>query len=308
MKLIATLATLTAAQGFGGFSNFANEETEEVNGVDETETADFEGEFENFDLDQLLRQSNTPLAQELLSVDNEIVYNEEGEVILGQKGWFDSEQVREERRRKKLKQILKMVFFLQADASPENLEKYLYYGCYCFPDGHNKLFSGYGDAIDEVDKSCRHLQTCYRCVGVDYGQEECINSKGYKFSGVVDPVTGKKDIICKNKKKNCGAAQCECDRQLAFQLAEAEITWNPNNQGNKYGFFDRTSQCNVQERSATANHDIETKCCGHYPERTPFAANGPNGVRNCCGSKTYDPRILECCPGNVLQSLGTCIF
>ena len=57
------------------------------------------------------------------------------------------------------------------------------------------------------------------------------NFSGYKFSGVVDPVTGKKDIICKNKKENCGAAQCQCDRQLAFQLAEAEITWNPNNQG-----------------------------------------------------------------------------
>lgn len=303
MKLITTVLGMAAAQGFGGFSSFANEaENDEV----ELETADFEGTFENFNLDALLEQSNSPLAQELLSLD--AIYNEDGEVILGQKGWFDSDQIREERRRKKLKQILKMVFFLQQDASPASLEKYLYYGCYCFPDGDQKLFSGYGDAVDEVDKACRRLQTCYRCVGVDYGQEECINTKGYKFSGVVDPVTGKKDIICKNKKLNCGAAQCECDRQLAFQLAEMEITWNPNNQGNKYGMFDRASQCNVQERSATINHDIETKCCGHYPERTPYAANGPNGVRNCCGAKTYDPRLLECCPGNVLQSLGTCIF
>lgn len=104
------------------------------------------------------------------------------------------------------------------------------------------------------------------------------NCSGYKFSGVVDPVTGKKDIICKNKKENCGAAQCQCDRQLAFQLAEAEITWNPNHQGlyivnivdigslkiilnlgNKYGMFDRQSQCNIQQRSATVNHDIDTK-------------------------------------------------
>ena len=67
----------------------------------------------------------------------------------------------------------------------------------------------------------------------DYSQRFlCLSPiSGYKFSGVVDPVTGKKDIICKNKKENCGAAQCQCDRQLAFQLAEAEITWNPNNQG-----------------------------------------------------------------------------
>jgi len=307
MKLIATLALGAAAQGFGGFSAFsaAEEDIGDV-GDAETETVDFEGDFEDFNLDDILRESNSPLAQKLLELDS--IYNESGEVILGQKGWFDSDQIREERRRKKLKQILKMVFFLQQDASPESLEKYLYYGCYCFPDGHNKLFSGYGDAIDEVDKACRKLQTCYRCVGVDYGQEECINTKGYKFAGVIDKATGKKDIICKNKKQNCGAAQCECDRQLAFQLMEMEITWNPNNQGNKYGMFDRASQCNVQERSATINHDIETKCCGHYPERSPYAANGPNGVRNCCGAKTYDPRLLECCPGNVLQSLGTCIF
>ena len=31
------------------------------------------------------------------------------------------------------------------------------------------------------------------------------------------------------------------------------------NLGNKYGMFDRQSQCNIQQRSATANHDIDTK-------------------------------------------------
>lgn len=307
-KLGLSLAPFVAAQnGFGGFSSVELESHDEITAENEVDLErEFEGEFENFDLDEILRQSNSALAQELLAVDN--VYNAEGEVVLEGKGWFDTDQVREERRRKKLKQILKMVFFLQADASPESLEKYLYYGCYCFPDGHTKLFSGYGDPIDEVDKACRKFQTCYRCVGVDYGQEECINTSGYKFSGVVDPVTGKKDIVCKNKRQNCGASQCQCDRQLAFQLAEAEIAWNPNNQGSKYGFFDRQASCNIRERSATVNHDIETKCCGFYPQRTPYAHNGPNGERNCCGNKTYDPRILECCPGNTLQSLGTCIF
>ena len=72
----------------------------------------------------------------------------------------------------------KTLLIAQADASPASLEKYLYYGCYCFPDGDQKLFSGFGDPIDEVDKVCRRFQTCYRCVGVDYGQEECINTSG----------------------------------------------------------------------------------------------------------------------------------
>jgi len=67
-----------------------------------------------------LKQSDSPLAQQLLAVDN--IYNEEGEVILGQKGWFDSDQVREERRIKKLKQIMKMVFFLQVSRKSSNYD------------------------------------------------------------------------------------------------------------------------------------------------------------------------------------------
>ena len=83
-----------------------------LNKVEEVDIdAEFEGEFEDFDLDSIIRQSDSPLLQELLAVDN--VYNQDGTVALEGKGWFDSEQVREERRRKKLKQILKMVFFLQ---------------------------------------------------------------------------------------------------------------------------------------------------------------------------------------------------
>ena len=83
----------------------------------------------------------------------------------------------------------KTLLIAQADASPASLEKYLYYGCYCFPDGDQKLFSGFGDPIDEVDKVCRRFQTCYRCVGVDYGQEECINTSGeFNKVGCVFPM------------------------------------------------------------------------------------------------------------------------
>ena len=38
---------------------------------------------------------------------------EEEEILLSQRGWFDSAVTREENRKKKVKQVLKMVFFLQ---------------------------------------------------------------------------------------------------------------------------------------------------------------------------------------------------
>ena len=135
MKLFAVglvIPAVVQAQGFGGFSSSNFFSDDDVTGtiktfknladgvnsfvslkeIDMSENSeDFDGVFENFDFDGILKQSDSPLAQQLLAVDN--IYNENGEVILGQKGWFDSEQVREERRIKKLKQIMKMVFFLQ---------------------------------------------------------------------------------------------------------------------------------------------------------------------------------------------------
>ena len=54
--------------------------------------------------------------------------------------------------------------FLQADRSPFALEKYLQYGCYCFPQRDAQLFVGRGDPVDEVDKVCKAFQTCYRYI------------------------------------------------------------------------------------------------------------------------------------------------
>lgn len=278
-----------------------------------TQEAAWLGSFDEFNFDALLAQSNSPVAQELLGLQDALPDGNDQEIQLSQRGWFDDSYTREQRRKKKLKQVLKMVFFLQADNSVAALEKYLFYGCYCFPDGHNKLFGGYGEPIDEVDRVCKAFQTCYRCVGIDFGQEECINAKGYEFQGLYEEDTGFKEIVCKNNGRGegsrCSRAQCECDKQLALQLAEMEITWNPTYQAGKYGLFDRHTTCAAsEERSQVENHAIDVKCCGYYPKRTPYAYNGPNGIRNCCGSKTYDPNILECCPGDELHQLGTCMY
>ena len=109
---------MTSQERYNNFENRNSISTSDVHrfvSVEEIDISEnseeFDGVFQDFDFDGILKQSDSPLAQQLLAVDN--IYNENGEVILGQKGWFDSEQVREERRIKKLKQIMKMVFFLQ---------------------------------------------------------------------------------------------------------------------------------------------------------------------------------------------------
>jgi hypothetical protein len=106
----------------------------------------------------ILAESDSPIAKELLSLSP---LNSE-EVKIDSRGYFDTEAQRAENRKRKLKSILEVVMFLQADRSHFTLEKYLQYGCYCFPQRDAQLFVGRGDPVDEVDKICKAFQTCYR--------------------------------------------------------------------------------------------------------------------------------------------------
>ena len=38
-----------------------------------------------------------------------------------------------------------------------------------------------------------------RCVGIDYGQEDCINSLGYEFEGKENKKTGERSLHCKGR-------------------------------------------------------------------------------------------------------------
>ena len=78
-----------------------------------TEEAAWLGTFYEFNFDALLAQSSSPVAQELLGLQDALSDGEDQEIQLSQRGWFDDSYTREQRRKKKLKQVLKMVFFLQ---------------------------------------------------------------------------------------------------------------------------------------------------------------------------------------------------
>jgi len=51
--------------------------------------------------------------------------------------------------------------------------KFGYYGCWCFPDGPEDLSGGYGEPVDDIDRSCKKLSQCYRCASMTYGKSEC---------------------------------------------------------------------------------------------------------------------------------------
>ena len=53
---------------------------------------------------------------------------------------------------RKFKHIASLIMYLQ---KVPILGKYVYYGCYCFNSAQYDLDSGYGQAVDEIDRSCK---------------------------------------------------------------------------------------------------------------------------------------------------------
>ena len=45
--------------------------------------------------------------------------------------------------------------------------RYCFYGCHCLPDAeHAKVSPPFGIPIDGVDRTCRQMGTCYKCLEV----------------------------------------------------------------------------------------------------------------------------------------------
>jgi hypothetical protein len=210
---------------------------------------------------------------------------------------------------KKFKLMKHMILYLQQIPL---FGKFCFYGCHCFSKGPMHLLedAGNGAPLDAADTSCRSHGRCHYCAQKDFGEEKCSVTRPYSFSAKQDAVTGVRFIECRNTEGSCKRSICECDKALAYDLADNENTWNILHH-QRWGQFDQEANC----RSATARaadrgeriSEPEEGCCGEYPRRFPFHLdNGYGVVRRCCNGKTYDPNVLECCESMELKTLGAC--
>lgn len=209
--------------------------------------------------------------------------------------------------------------------------KYCYYGCYCLPALHDSEGAlapkARGTPVDSVDKACKVQTDCYWCVknAEDQVRPACDETAKYKYELTFDSNdpdnVNLRGITCKdpwaddpkgNKKSHCKRAICECDRGLAYRLRDAQNDWDSNNHKvwSTPGFNDA-----VCSSSGTANGcstpggcsgGPKDQCCGDYTDngyRYPYSSGGG---RACCGSRTYDPTMLDCCGDETLASIGDC--
>jgi len=217
---------------------------------------------------------------------------------------------------RRLKQLKSVILHLQP---AHHFARYCFYGCWCLPDAaHTVAGNGAGQPVDEVDASCKRQASCYECAQMDHQGRTCSpDSTQYSYnlvSDVNEPDNHElKSIEClddpnsgKNgrwsEKYSCRRSICECDKKLAEDLRENFYIWTHDNHSEQ-GTFDPPTQC-IKSFSTGSGQEGPPECCGDYPERFPYKSQ--NGARNCCGNKTYDVTMFECCSDGSLAATGTC--
>lgn len=209
---------------------------------------------------------------------------------------------------RKLKQLKMVVLWLQPE---HRFARYCYYGCWCLPDADHADFTPrFGKPVDEIDSACKRMAQCYDCAKSDHGESCDSSSVGYKYELHNDPNDPnnhwKNSIVCTDDpvKKGCKRSICECDKKLSEDLRENFGFWVQGHHQTQ-GDFD-TSMCQVEHcTSGNCQARGPVECCGdNTGPRFPYRSN--NGQRKCCGNKTYDSTVQECCSDGDVRFMGAC--
>jgi len=185
------------------------------------------------------------------------------------------------------------------------LEKINGYGCWCFlQEEHGQ---GAGEAQNEVDAHCQTLHHGYSCVKIDasYGDENCPQPWAIEYN--IIPLTAwmfggnsGRDMYadCKNLNQDseCAARTCAVESFFTLNLIGEFLSMKPFDATLKHS--DGWSHSDNCPRKLGSDQS-PLECCGEYPPRFPYKTK--DGQRGCCGDKTYDTNLQECCSDNTLS-------
>lgn len=156
--------------------------------------------------------------------------------------------------------------------------------------------------MNDVDAACKLLHDGYECAIIDSRaeNEECVpwntpynSSTGMGGNNLVDECT------TSNLNSKCGERACIIESQFVSTLISQYMKGFQIDPAYKHSTgFDIESGCPTKSNS----RESEKSCCGYYPYRHPYKTYGDE--RKCCGLKTYDSKLLECC--NDGKARGSC--
>lgn len=169
------------------------------------------------------------------------------------------------------------------------------YGCWCyFYEDHGK---GKSQPVNQMDGFCKLLAEGYDCAMMDSqteGGDFCVpwevayNAANVGFGDVVEQCVSRNADLCPQR-------ACIIEGWFVTSIFQMFLSGTPMDLAQKHADgFDVTENC-----PTTTGTQSEKSCCGEYPYRHPFKTYG--GQRDCCGSKTYDVSVLQCCPSGKVK-------
>jgi len=168
------------------------------------------------------------------------------------------------------------------------VDKFTNYGCYCWILGVDKGVIGGGQTRDQIDGLCGQLYKCYKCLNIDYGNQETLFNYEVLLNKDDD---GNRELECLDG-PNVDA--CKCDKMFAERLADVTaqcnadlangITDSPFCPNEEFRTENGGGTFNPWDTSADGcfknggDHHSKDGCCGEYPDRMPYDSMN----RECC--------------------------
>jgi len=167
------------------------------------------------------------------------------------------------------------------------------YGCWC---SFNENHGGKGQAVDQLDATCKSLSNAYECAVMDSEEvgDSCTPYSVVYFSPPIFAIDDTESLVIQCEGLNaamspCAIRACIIENQFVLDSFEALQNGGVIPEYQRSNGFDPKNDCPVSPGLG----EVERSCCGHYPFRRPFKSGG--GERACCGMRTFNPNVLTCC-------------
>merc|ERR1712178_426709 len=167
------------------------------------------------------------------------------------------------------------------------------YGCWCY--FYDDVGRGKGTPVDEIDAFCKLLNEGYECAIRDSEDEglSCVPWEQDYNSGTGSGVNLGRSCAELNTDP-CAVRSCAVEGQFVQSLTALFLSGNSINY-DEYGHenFDPSHDVGCPVKPGVKGSSNAKACCGAYPNRFPFKTL--DGDRACCGARTYNTQLLNCC-------------
>jgi len=175
------------------------------------------------------------------------------------------------------------------------------FGCWCY--FYDNVGRGKGQPVDEVDAFCKTLHEGYECAIRDSEDEGLACTPWdvpYNPSNTAEKMFD--SCVANNPDDMCAARACAVEGNFveglfAYLIGGSQINYADYSHAEG---FDPATDAGCPVKKGTAGASSAKACCGNYPSRFPFKTL--DGERACCGARTYQTAILNCCASNKVKA------